>query len=127
MGVEAPDSERLAAALDELLDPDRREAMRTRLRGLEPQNGATDAARWLAERRVAMVGADNFAIEQIPFPDGEVFPVHQLLLRDRGVPLVEGLALDRLAATRTAEFLFVALPLAIEGGTASPLAPVAVL
>jgi kynurenine formamidase len=86
-----------------------------------------EAARWLADAGVAAVGADNFALERIPFPEGEVFPVHQLLLRDRGVPLIEGLALDRLADSGAAEFLFVALPLAIEGGTASPLAPVAVL
>lgn len=86
-----------------------------------------DAALWLATRGVSAVGADNFAIEVIPFPSGEVFPVHQCLLREYGVPLIEGLALAPLAQAGASEFLFVAAPLPIAGGTASPLAPVAVL
>lgn len=85
------------------------------------------AARRLAEAGVAAIGSDNFAIEPIPFPDGEVFPVHQYLLADRGVPLIEGLVLDDLAAADPGPFLFVALPLALEGCTASPLNPVAIL
>ena len=86
-----------------------------------------EAARWLADAGVAAIGCDNFAVEQLPFPEGTVFPVHQHLLRDRGIPLIEGLVLAALAAARRPAFLFVALPLALEGGTASPLAPVAVL
>ena len=85
------------------------------------------AALWLAERGVAVVGADNFAIEAIPFPTGQVFPVHQCLLREYGMPLIEGLALAPLADAGASEFLFVAAPLPIAGGTASPLAPVAIL
>ena len=85
------------------------------------------AALWLAERGVAVVGADNFAIEAIPFPIGQVFPVHQCLLREYGMPLIEGLALAPLADSGVSEFLFVAAPLPITGGTASPLAPVAIL
>ena len=86
-----------------------------------------EGARWLADQGVAAVGADNAAVEQIPFPGGEVFPVHQLLIRDRGIPLIEGLVLSELARTGATSFLFIALPLKLEGGTASPLAPVAVL
>lgn len=86
-----------------------------------------DAALWLAERGVAMVGADNFAIEAIPFPDGTVFPVHQRLIRDYGIPLMEGLVLEPLAGHGRGTFLFVAAPLPFVGGTGSPLAPIAVL
>jgi kynurenine formamidase len=86
-----------------------------------------DAALWLAERGVAAIGADNFAIEAIPFLPDQVFPVHQCLLREYGMPLIEGLVLAPLAAAGASEFLFVATPLPIVGGTASPLAPVAVL
>ncbi len=85
------------------------------------------AARWLADRGVAMVGSDNFAVEPLPFPAGEVFPVHQHLIAERGVPLLEGVVLDQLAARAPAPFLFVALPLPLVGSTASPLTPVAVL
>lgn len=82
---------------------------------------------WLAEAGVAVIGADNYAIEPIPFPPGQIFPLHKRLLRDYGVPLLEGLRLDELAASGATSFLFVAVPLPIAGGTASPIAPVAVL
>jgi kynurenine formamidase len=85
------------------------------------------AAQWLVERGVALVGADNFAIEAIPFPEGQVFPVHQSLIRDHGVPLLEGLVLAELASRQRPQFLFVASPLPILGATGSPLAPLAVL
>ena len=85
------------------------------------------AALWLAESGAALVGADNFSIEAIPFPSGTVFPVHQRLIRDFGIPLLEGLVLQRLATHRKSQFLFVAAPLPVVGGTGSPLAPVAVL
>ncbi len=86
-----------------------------------------DAALWLAETEIAIVGADNFAIEVIPFADGKVFPVHQLLIRDYGVPLLEGLMLDPLVESGRHEFLFMASPLPIVGATGSPLSPVVVL
>jgi kynurenine formamidase len=86
-----------------------------------------EAALYLAESGVAMVGADNFAIEVLPFPTGTVFPVHQRLIRDYGVPLLEGLVLRELGELGATEFLFAATPLPIVGATGSPIAPVAVL
>lgn len=86
-----------------------------------------EAALWLASRGVAMVGADNFAIETLPFPPGTVFPVHQRLIRDHGIPLLEGMVLRPLAEAGGTAFLFVATPLPVVGGTGSPVAPVAVL
>lgn len=86
-----------------------------------------EGALWLAQAGVAVVGADNYAIEVLPFSGDDVFPVHKLLLRDHGIPLIEGMVLDELAETGAHEFLFVAAPLAIVGGTASPVSPLAVL
>jgi kynurenine formamidase len=86
-----------------------------------------EAALWLAERGVAVVGADNFAVEVIPFAKGTVFPVHQRLIRDFGIPLLEGLVLQPLAETGRAEFLFAASPLPLTGGTGSPISPMALL
>jgi kynurenine formamidase len=85
------------------------------------------AALWLAEREVAVVGSDNFAVEVLPFATGTVFPVHQRLIRDFGIPLLEGLVLHPLAATGRHEFLFAASPLPVVGGTGSPLNPMAIL
>jgi UDP:flavonoid glycosyltransferase YjiC (YdhE family) len=48
-GVTGPSDPTLEAKLDELLDPGRREAMRTALRERRPGNGAGPAAAWLAE------------------------------------------------------------------------------
>jgi kynurenine formamidase len=86
-----------------------------------------EAALFLAEAGVAVVGADNFAVEVLPFAEGTVFPVHQRLIRDFGIPLIEGLVLKPLAEAGATAFLFVAAPLPVTGGTGSPLNPVAVL
>jgi kynurenine formamidase len=86
-----------------------------------------EAALWLAESGVALVGADNFAIEALPFPPGTVFPVHQRLIRDYGIPLLENAVLRPLAEAGATEFLFAAGPLPIVGATGSPLNPMAVL
>jgi len=85
------------------------------------------AALWLAEREVAVVGADNFAVEVLPFATGTVFPVHQRLIRDFGIPLLEGLVLQSLAETGRHTFLFAASPLPVVGGTGSPISPMAIL
>lgn len=81
----------------------------------------------LARADVALVGADNYAVEVLPFAEGTVFPVHQRLIRDYGIPLLEGLVLKELAATGRTEFMFTMSPLPIKGATASPVAPIAVV
>ena len=86
-----------------------------------------DAGQWLADCEVALVGADNYAVEVLPFAPGTVFPVHQLLIRDYGMPLIENMELAPLAATGRHEFMFMASPLPFVGATGSPLAPLAVL
>ena len=128
-----------AAALAAGVQPGRGDAVLLRTGWLESQKDVkkpsfdvepgidVEAAMWLVERDVAIVGADNFAVEVLPFPEGKVFPVHQLLIRDFGMPLLEGLMLDPLVASGRFEFLFVASPLPIVGATGSPLSPVAVL
>lgn len=92
----------------------------------EPGLGLS-AARFLVDRGVAMVGADNFAIEVMPFPSATVFPVHQLLIRDYGVPLLEGMVLKGLAEAGAGAFLFCAAALPIRGATGSPIHPIAVI
>jgi kynurenine formamidase len=86
-----------------------------------------EAALWLAEREIAVLGADNFAVEVLPFAQGTVFPVHQRLIRDFGIPLLEGLVLGELAAANRHEFMFAASPLPVAGGTGSPINPVVIL
>lgn len=92
----------------------------------EPGIGIAVAER-LAEAGVALVGADNYAVEVLPFAKGTVFPVHQFLIRDIGMPLLEGLVLKPLGEAGARDFLFVMAPLPIRGATGSPVNPVAVL
>ena len=82
---------------------------------------------WLAQQDVALIGADNYAVEVLPFAKGTVFPVHQCVIRDFGIPLLEGLLLEPLVRTGRREFLFVAAALPIVGATGSPLTPLAIL
>ena len=49
LAADGPDSDRIEALLDELLDPERRAAMRRRLGELRLADGAAEAARWLGQ------------------------------------------------------------------------------
>jgi kynurenine formamidase len=83
-----------------------------------------DGAEWLAEKAVAVVGGDTLALEKTPTPN---LPVHVILMVQNGIHIIEALNLEELAADRAYEFLFMASPLKITGGTASPVRPVAVI
>jgi kynurenine formamidase len=85
-----------------------------------------DATRLIRERDIAVVGADNSAVECLPFDQGEFIGVHRELLWKLGVPLIELMDLEALAADRVYEFLFVAAPLKVAGGMGSPLNPLAI-
>jgi len=73
---------------------------------------------------VFAAGSDTVAFERMPSRD---MAVHVHLLVDHGIHIVECLNLEELAAERVYEFLFVAAPLKIEGGTGSPIRPIAML
>ena len=89
------------------------------------------AARWLLEQGVVATGSDTETYEVQPAPDpgspANPQPVHTLLLIENGIYLFEGIYLEELARERIYEFLFVALPLKIEGATGSMLDPVAIV
>lgn len=87
-----------------------------------------EAARWLVnEFAPVAIGADTPSLEQEPsaIPDNPA-PAHHFLIRDSGVHIIENLALEQLADARANPFLFVCLPLAIHGATASIVRPIAV-
>ncbi|MFI1369462.1 cyclase family protein [Streptomyces griseochromogenes] len=90
-----------------------------------------DAVPLLAERGIALLGADGDNDVRPSPVDGVHSPVHALALAALGVPLLDNLDLEALsAATAEAgwyEFLFVVAPLNVPGGTGSPVSPVAVL
>ncbi|QMU21004.1 cyclase family protein [Gordonia rubripertincta] len=92
-----------------------------------PQPGiGLEAAAFLAEKDVALVGSDNAAIEPIPFDQNVYLGGHIILLVEHGIYLVENMNLAELAADKCYEFLLTIGALKITGGTASPVTPVAI-
>jgi kynurenine formamidase len=85
-----------------------------------------EGARYLAERDVVLVGADNRGVEPLPHNGSTALPVHRLMLLEHGIYLVEYLILEELARDEVYEFLFVLTPLRITGGSGSPVSPFAI-
>jgi kynurenine formamidase len=87
-------------------------------------------ASFLAERSVAALGSDGNNDTAPSTTEGIDFPIHVLTLNAMGVHLFDYLQFEDLVplcdSARRWEFLFVALPLRIVGGTGSPLNPIAV-
>ena len=86
---------------------------------------------FIAERGVAALGSDGNNDTAPSTTAGVAFPIHVLAINAMGVHLIDYLQLEdlRVACERAGrwEFLFVAAPLRIVGGTGSPLNPIAVL
>jgi kynurenine formamidase len=93
--------------------------------GLHPR-----AMPFLAERGVAALGCDGNSDTAPSTTEGVEYPIHVLALNAMGVHLLDYLQLERLTAACEQggrwEFLFVAAPLRITGGTGSPINPLAV-
>lgn len=86
-----------------------------------------EAARWLAGHRPLLCGADNVAFDVPDHVDPELgsLPCHTVLIYEAGIYIVENLNLEELSASGTTEFLFICLPLKLQGVTGSPVRPVA--
>jgi kynurenine formamidase len=88
------------------------------------------AARWMAERDVLAVGADNMAWDApgLKDPDlGCLLAGHLILLARRGIYIIENLALDELAGSDQHRFEFVCTPLKLVGATGSPVRPIGIV
>ena len=87
-------------------------------------------ASFLAERSIAALGSDGNNDTAPSTTEGIDFPIHVLALNAMGVHLFDYLQFEDLVpqceSERRWEFLFVAGPLRIVGGTGSPLNPIAI-
>ncbi len=86
-------------------------------------------ARWLHDRGVAMLGSDE-ASDVVPSQvEGVALPIHQLALVAMGIHIFDNCDLEELskqaAQRKRWAFLLTAAPMAIPGGTGSPLNPIA--
>ena len=88
------------------------------------------AATFLAERCVAALGSDGNNDTAPSTTEGVGSQIHVLALNAMGIHLLDYLQFEELVPRCEQEgrweFLFVAAPLRIEGGTGSPLNPIAI-
>ena len=67
-----------------------------------------DGAQYLIDKGVVAVGADTWGLEVIPFEEGSgVFEVHQMLIPQNGVYILENMNAAELVADGVSEFMFV--------------------
>jgi kynurenine formamidase len=86
-----------------------------------------EGAEYLVSKGVVAVGADQWAVEVIPFEPGVgVFEVHQVLLPRNGVFILENMNTGPLVADKAWEFMFVLGPSRITGAVQSIVNPVAI-
>jgi kynurenine formamidase len=98
-----------------------------RYKATEPGIGLA-AARWCTDRRVAVIGADNWAVEVVPGERSELsFPVHQHCIAHYGVYLLENVRTQELVRDGVSEFFCAILPARLRGASASFVSPVAVV
>jgi kynurenine formamidase len=98
--------------------------------GREAPGLHASVAPWLRERGVAMLGSDYTHDLQPTVVPGVSQPIHQLTLIAMGMPLYDNLDLEALARVAADlgrwEFMLVTAPLAVPGGTGSPVNPIAI-
>ena len=85
---------------------------------------------WIKERGVAAVGSDAATDVMPSLVEGVGQPVHTMLIAGLGVHIFDNMDLEALAETAAAEnrweFMITAGPIPVDGGTGSPLNPIAV-
>jgi kynurenine formamidase len=85
-----------------------------------PGPGLT-AGRWLADKKVAVVGADTWPVEAVPGENPNLpFACHTLWLTMNGIFINENLDTSELAKDRAYEFAWSFNPARIKGATGSP-------
>jgi kynurenine formamidase len=103
---------------------------------LGPWNLAVDSAglhassvSWFKDREVALIGSDSALDVKPSLVEGYDSPVHALVLVALGMPIFDNLDLEAVSEVAQrqgrAEFLFTTAPLRVNGGTGSPLNPIA--
>ncbi|HEV2836685.1 MAG TPA: cyclase family protein [Pyrinomonadaceae bacterium] len=86
-----------------------------------------DGAKYLASLGVAMIGADTWSFEVIPFEkDAGVFEVHQILIPLNGIHILENVNTEEMVRDQAWEFLFTLGPARITGGVQAIVNPIAV-
>jgi kynurenine formamidase len=86
-----------------------------------------EGALYLASKEVIAIGADQWALEVIPFEkDVGVFEIHQILLPKNGIYILENMNTGPLVKDKAWEFMFVLGASRITGGVQALINPVAI-
>src|ERR1043165_6244953 len=86
-----------------------------------------DGARYLASREVAMIGADTWSFEVVPFEkDAGIFEVHQILIPMNGIHILENINTEEMVKDKAWEFLFTLGPARITGAVQGIINPIAI-
>ena len=87
---------------------------------------AASMGAWLGDHDIAIVGADNIAVEATG-RRGVLPPLHKVLVRDLGVTMLELLDLRRPGEDKVQTGLLVVAPLRISRGVGSPVNPLLIV
>ena len=86
-----------------------------------------EGALYLASKGVVAIGADNWALEAVPWERGvTVFEIHQTLLAKNGIYILENIATAELAQDKAYEFMFVLGQNKYRGAVQSMVNPIAI-
>jgi len=92
----------------------------------EPGLGIS-ACRYLVERKIVLVGLDNWGIDSLPGEDPKrLYDCHAEMQTRHGIWGIENLQFVQLLAEKQYEFLFTWAALPMRGATGSPANPVAI-
>ncbi|PYE26084.1 kynurenine formamidase [Rhizobium sp. PP-CC-3A-592] len=84
-----------------------------------------EGAEYIAKHGAIIIGADNLTLEQTPsVHELNFFPVHTYLLAEAGVPILEMVNLEEIAAEKLYEFAFFGACIKLRGATGTPMRPV---
>lgn len=86
-----------------------------------------DGARYLASLEVAMVGSDSWAVEVLPAePNAGAFEVHQILLAQNGIYILENMNTEMMVKDKAWESFFTLGPSRITGAVQAIINPIAI-
>lgn len=94
---------------------------------VEPGLGIS-GAEYLAEIGVVAVGADTWGLEAVPFEEGDkgIFKVHQILIPQNGIYILENMETRELIKDGVKEFMFVLGAARLKGAVQMIINPIAI-
>ncbi len=85
-----------------------------------------ESANYLADQGAIVIGVDNISTDVWPGQEKDNWiPVHSAMLSQRGVPIMQNVNLEQLAADRVHQFAWIGAPLKLRGADGAPMRPIA--